>query len=125
MTITATGMAEVAKLIGTDTTGGATAFDYIAVGEGTVPGNVSDTTLGAEVYREAGTGTTTQTAYANDTFKLVSQFSITSSYAITEAGVLNAASNGVLLCRTTFGALNVINGDTLTFTFKIQVKQGT
>ena len=124
MTITATGMAEVAKLIGTDTTGGATAFDYIAIGTGTVAAVVGDTTLDAEEYRQAGTGTTVTTTQTNDTFQLQSTFSITGSHAITEAGVLNAGSNGVLLCRTTFAALNVVSGDSLTFTFKIQVKQG-
>jgi hypothetical protein len=125
MAITSAGMAEVAKLIGTDTAGGAAAFDYIAIGTGTVAANVADTTLGEEAYRIAGAGTTTQTAYANDTFQLVSNFSITGTHAITEAGVLNAASNGTLLCRAVFAELNVVNGDSLTFTFKIQVKQGS
>lgn len=120
------GFKEVAQLIGTDTTGSATAFDYIAVGTGTTAATATDTALETEVTnigltRAAGTGTNVTTTVTYDTFQLVKSFSPTSSAAITESGVLNASAAGILLCRQTFSAINVTNGDTLTITWKVKV----
>ena len=124
--ITVDGMNEVAELIGTDTTSTATAFDYIAVGTGTTAAAKTQTALVTEITekgltRAAGTGTVVTTTDTGDTFQLVNSFSPTSSYAVTESGVLNASSSGEMLCRQTFSAINVTNGDTLTITWKIAV----
>ena len=120
------GFKEVAQLIGTDTTSAATAFDFIAVGTGTTAATATDTTLETEITengltRAAGTGTNTTDSVALDQFSLVKSFSPTSSYAVTESGVLNDGSTGELLCHQTFSAINVTNGDTLTITWKITV----
>jgi len=120
------GFKEVACLIGTDITSGHTAFDYIGVGTGTTAATATDTTLETEITengltRAAGTGTNITDAVAYDTFQLVKSFSPTSTYAVTESGVLNASSSGVLLCHQTFSAINVTNGDTLTITWKVKV----
>ena len=120
------GFKEVAQLIGTDITSGATAFDYIGVGTGTSAATATDTTLGTEttdtgLTRAAGSGTNITTTVAYDTFQLVKTFSPSGSKAVTESGVLNAATTGVLLCRQTFSAINVTNGDTLTITWKVKV----
>ena len=120
------GFKEVACLIGTDITATHTAFDYIAVGTGTGAATATDTTLGTEVTdtgltRAAGTGTNVTTTVAYDTFQLVKSFSPIGSVAVTESGVLNASSAGVLLCRQTFSAINVTPGDTLTITWKVKV----
>ena len=123
------GFKEVAQLIGTDTTSNATAFDFIAVGTGTTAATATDTTLESEINndhllgRAAGTGTniTSTDGVAYDTFQLVKSFSPTSSYAVTESGVLNLSALGVLLCHQTFSAINVTNGDTLTITWKVKV----
>jgi len=120
------GFKEVAQLIGTDITSAATAFDFIAVGTGTTAATATDTILETEVTnigltRAAGTGTNVTTTVAYDTFQLVHSFSPTASAAVTESGVLNLSSAGILLCRQTFSAINVTNGDTLTITWKIKV----
>jgi len=120
------GFKEVAQLIGTDTTGSATAFDFVAVGTGTTAATATDTALETEITniglaRAAGTGTNITTTVAYDTFQLVQSFSPTSSAAVTESGVLNLSAAGVLLCRQTFSAINVTNGDTLTITWKVKV----
>ncbi|MFH1589267.1 MAG: hypothetical protein ABIB43_01735 [archaeon] len=120
------GFKEVACLIGTDILAGHTAFDYIAVGTGVGAATATDTTLGTEttaqgLTRAVGTGTNVTTTVAYDTFQLVNSFSPTDSVAVTESGVLNASSAGVLLCRQTFSAINVTNGDTLTITWKVKV----
>ena len=126
MTITNSGMAEVAALIGSDTSGDATAFDYIAIGTGTGAPSASDTTLESEQQRAAATGTRTNTDVTNDTLQLVKDaFSFSGNYAITEVGVFNNSSGGTMLSRSTFNAVNVTSNDTLKVTVKIQVKQGT
>jgi hypothetical protein len=124
--LTNTGFAEVAGLIGTDVTSGRTAFDYIAVGTGTTAATATDTALETEVTdsglaRAAGTGTRVTTTVTNDTFQLLKSFSVTGTVAVTESGVLNASSSGVMLCHQTFSAINVVNGDTLQITWKIAV----
>jgi len=124
--ITNAGMAEVAGLIGTDTTGDVTAFDYIAIGTGTTAPSATDTALVSEQQRAAATGTRVTTTVTNETLQLVKDaFSFSGSYAITEVGVFNASTGGTMLSRSTFSAVNVTANDTLKVTVKIQVKQGS
>jgi len=105
--LTNLGFAEMAGLITLDVTG-QTAFDYIGIGTGTSTPAATQTTLDNESHRVAGTGSRVQTTVANDTAQIVSTFSgFSGQEAITEAGVFNAASAGVMLCRQTFSALNV------------------
>ena len=120
------GFKEVAQLIGTDTTASATAFDFIAVGTGTTAATNTQTQLITEttnigLTRAAGTGTNVTDVTAFNTFQLVKSFSPTSSAAITESCVMNLSAAGVMLCRQTFSAINVTNGDTLTITWKVKV----
>lgn len=123
-TVTNAGLAEVASLILTDDPGTATAFDYIAIGTGTTAADATDTTLETEITtgggsRAAGTGTLSTTTVTDDTAELEVTFSFTSSFAVTESGVFNAASAGTMLARQVFSAINVANGDSLTITWKI------
>lgn len=118
------GKAQVAGLILADVAG--TAFDYIAIGTGTNAAAATDTTLQTEITtgggaRAAGTGTRVTTSVTNDTAQLVVTFNFTSSFAVTESGILNASSSGTMLCRQVFSAINVANGDSLQITWKVQV----
>lgn len=122
-TITKAGMAHMAGLFLTDV--GGTAFDYIALGIGTTGATADDTALESEIAsgggeRAAATGTRVTTTNTNDTSQLVKTFTFTSSFAVTESGVFNAASTGTMACRQTFTAVNVISGDTLQITWKIK-----
>lgn len=104
--------------------GAEAAFDYIAVGTGTTAANVADTTLETELAtsglsRAQGTASRVTTDVTNDTAQVLKSFTVTGTAAVTESGLLNAASNGVLLCRQVFSAVNVVNGDTLQVTWKI------
>jgi hypothetical protein len=128
--VTKLGMQEVAKLILTDV--GGTAFDYIGIGEGTTAATVNDATLESEVKRKAAVGSLNTTTQINDTAKWVVTFSSADSLsgndAITEIGILNAASNGVLLLRQVYSPADNCNwdaGDTLEVTVKCQIKQGS
>lgn len=104
--------------------GSEAAFTYIAVGTGTTAADAADTTLEAEITdsgleRAAGTATRTTTSVTNDTAQLAKTFSVTGTKAVTEVGVLNAASAGTLLSRSIITTKNVVSGDTLTITYKI------
>jgi hypothetical protein len=104
--------------------GGAAAFTYIALGIGTTAANVADTALESEITTAGGqradsTVSRVQTTVANDTAQDLNTFTFTDTFAITESGVLNAASTGTLLCRQVFAAINVVSTDTLQVTWKI------
>ena len=120
------GFKEVAGLFNTDQAGSYTAFDYIAVGTGTTAATATDTTLETEetengLTRAAGTGTSETTNVTDDTAQFLKSFSVTGSVAVTESAVLNASSAGTMLCRQTFSAINVADGDTLQITWKVTV----
>lgn len=129
--VTNAGFAAVASRI--NGSGGEAAFTAIGQGTGTTAFNASDTTLETEVKAD-GTGASgvhalatasvtasrVTTTVTNDTAQLVGTISETATIAITESGVFNADTNGVLLCRQTFSAVNVVNGDSLQFTWKVK-----
>lgn len=121
--VTDAGRAGVASRI--NGAGGEAAFTYIALGTGVAAAANGDTTLGTELAtsglsRANSTATRVTTTVTNDTAQLVNTFTVTGTAAVTESGVLNAASVGTLLCRQTFSAINVVNGDSLQVTWKVK-----
>jgi hypothetical protein len=119
--ITNAGKAAIASRI--NGSGGEAAFTYIAVGTGTNAAAAGDTTLQTEtatsgLSRANATASRVTTSVTNDTAQLVNTFSVSGSVAVTESGVLNASSNGTLLARQVFSAINVVNGDSLQITWK-------
>lgn len=101
-------------------------FDYIALGTGTTAAAAGDTALETEITtggaaRAQATASRSTTTVTNDTAELQETFNITSSFAITESGVLNAASGGTLLARQVFSAINVAANDSLAITWKFSV----
>lgn len=106
--------------------GAEAAFTFIAIGTGTVAPAAGDTTLGTEITtgggaRAAATASRVTTDVTNDTAQDVLTFNFTASFAVTESGVFNASSAGVMLARQTFSAVNVVNGDSLQVTWKFDV----
>lgn len=101
-------------------------FVNIAIGTGTTAAAATDTALQTEITtgggaRGAATSTQVTTSVTNDTTQLVKTFSFTSSFAVTEEGILdNASSGGSLLAHQVFSAVNVVSGDSLTITHKYQ-----
>lgn len=109
-------------------TGSPDAFTYIALGTGTTAAANADTKLESEATqsggeRAAATCSVVTTGTAGDTAQLTKTFNFTTgaSYALTESGVLNAASDGTLLARQVFAAINVASGDSLAVTWKFDV----
>lgn len=122
--ITNAGKAQVAGLINGVVT---TPFKYVAIGTGTTSETASDTALEYEIKRKAGSTSRTTTSVTNDTAVVEATFSsadgLSGSHAVTEAGLFDADTGGNMLCRKTFGALNINwdAGDSLTITWKVQV----
>jgi len=121
--IVSAGLAALAGL--SIATGHTNAFDYIAIGTGVTAPVAGNTTLGTEITTGGGaralaTLSRVTTTVTNDTARLVKTFTFTSSFAVTEAGVLDSAAVGTLLCRQTFTAINVVSTETLEVTYSIQ-----
>ena len=117
MTTTNAGMAEVAQLI----IGTGTAFSNIAIGTGTDSFAATSTELGTEYARDTATTSNVTTDVTGDTAQFVLTFNFTEAKAVTEAGVLNAVSDGDMIAAQTFSAVNVGDGDSLQITYKIDV----
>jgi hypothetical protein len=103
-------------------------FKYIAVGTGTVTATATAVALTAEITDSGlarGTATMSQvtTDVTNDTAQGVLSFSVTGSKAVTESGFFNhlTVAQGTMLAYQIFSAINVVNGDTLQITWKIDV----
>lgn len=102
------------RMVGT----ASTVMSHMAIGTGTATPVVGDTTLGTEAGRVALSSftATTNAVTATATFPAG-----TGTGAITEAGILNASSSGVLLCRTTFPVVNKASSDSIAITWVITV----
>lgn len=122
--VTTVGKALVAGRI--NGSGSPAAATYIAVGTGTNAAAAGDTALQTEITdsgleRAAATVSLEDTDTTDDTARLTKTFSVTGTKAVTESGVLNAASTGTLLARQVFSAVNVVSGDTLAVTWDFDV----
>ena len=117
-TITTIGKQVAAQQLGGTTTTPAT---YLAIGIGTG----GTTTLNSEITtnggaRHAATVTNTTTSTTGDTEQWLYQWTFSGSFAITEEGILDAASSGNLIAYQTFAAVNVISSDKFQITHQIK-----
>lgn len=101
------------RMVGTPT-----AMSHMAIGAGTGAAAAGDTTLGSELGRvslTSGSATGAVVTY-------VATFGAgVGTGAVTEAGILNAASAGTLLCRTVFAVVNKGADDSLSITWTITI----
>ena len=91
-------------------------FKYHGCGTGTTAEANTQTTLVTETGSRVS-GTQIEGATAN-IFKSVATISFSGAYAITEHGLFSASSNGTLMDRSLFSAINVANGDSIQFTYE-------
>ena len=126
MSIPVVGIAGIAGRI--NGSSAANPFTRIALGLGTTGVADTDTQLESEIITSGGerasaTCSAITTDTAGDTAQLQKTFTFTAggSFAITESGVLDDASTGILLARQTFSAINVASGDSLQVTWKFDV----
>lgn len=97
-------------------------FKYHDSGVGTTAENVTDTAMETTDGESRATGTQTETS-AN-IYRSVGTISYTTTKAITEHGLFNDASAGTLMDRTVFSAVNVVNGDSVAFTYSLTISSG-
>jgi len=131
--ITNDGFANIAGLVLSDV--GGVAYDYMAIGTGTIPADPTDIALGEQSGTRLVTeGSRSTISVDNDTAQWVTTFSqandptLTGTDAITEVGIFNAVSgDNKMLLRIVFAAesMNWDAGDSLQMTVKCQMKQGT
>ena len=96
-------------------------YKYHASGTGTTAEAATQTALITEVEsRVIGT----QVEGAANEYKSVATITYTANRAITEHGLFNASTDGTLMDRTLFPAVNVQNGDSIQFSFVISFVSG-
>ena len=98
-------------------------FKYHDGGVGTTAENVTDTAMETTDAESRATGS--QTAGAANEYVSVGTIAYTSGKAITEHGLFNDATTGTLMDRTVFAAVNVVNGDSIQFTYTITFTAGS
>jgi hypothetical protein len=97
-------------------------FKFHDSGVGTTAENVANTAMETTDGESRVTGT--QTESSSNVYASVGTITYTSTKAITEHGLFNDATAGTLLDRTVFSAINVVNTDTITFTYSLTVSSG-
>ncbi len=111
--VTALGDAHVAECLADNS---ATYMGWMAVGTGTG----GTTTLNSESDRNALTSTTQGSGGSDNDVVYVGDWAAgDATAALTEAGILNAASNGVLFVYATFSVINKGASDTLKITWTV------
>ena len=93
-------------------------MSHMAVGTSATAPADANTTLGAEIGRVA---LASSTASGNVVTYTANFPAGTGTGALTEAGILNAATNGTLLCRTVFSVVNKAAADTLSITWNVTI----
>lgn len=98
-------------------------FKYHDSGVGVTAENSADTTMETTDGESRVTGT--QTESSANVYRSVGTISYTTTKAITEHGLFNDVSAGTLMDRTVFSAINVVNGDSIEFTYDLTLTAGS
>lgn len=91
-------------------------------GTGVAAEAAANTALGTAAGPARVSGT--QSSFAANAYRTVATISYTATLAITEHGVFSASTVGTLLDRSVFAAINVINGDSIQFTYTLTITAG-
>lgn len=99
-------------------TGTPTIMSHMAIGSSSTLPAAADTGLGGELGRVALTSSNSSGAVVT----YVASFPAgVGTGAVVEAGILNAASGGTMLCRTTFAVVNKGANDGMSITWTVTV----
>lgn len=97
-------------------------FKFHDSGVGVTAENVANTAMETTDAESRVTGT--QTEGAANVYVSVGTITYTTTKAITEHGLFNDVTAGTLMDRTVFSAINVVNTDSVTFTYSLTVSAG-
>jgi hypothetical protein len=98
-------------------------FKFHDSGVGTTAEDAGDTDIETTDGESRSTGTQAEGASAN-IYQSVGTIAYTTTKAITEHGLFSIAAGGTLMDRTVFSAINVVNGDSIQFTYELTVSAG-
>jgi len=116
--VTTAGKGFVAASMLKTTSNSPAAMTHMAIGSDTTNPAANDTTLGTELGRVA----LTSAAVSGAVVTYIATFPAgTGTGAVVEAGILNAGSNGTLLCHTEFAVVNKGSADAITITWTVTV----
>jgi len=101
-------------------------FKYHLSGTGVGAEAVSDTALGTPIGTAREVGTQAEGATA-EIYRSVATIAYTDTYAVTEHAIFNEAyvsaqADGILLDRSVFAAINVVNADSVEYTYELSVQ---
>jgi hypothetical protein len=97
-------------------------FKFHDSGVGTTAENAADTAMETTDGESRAAGT--QTESSSVAYRSVGTISYTSTKAITEHGVFSIVAAGTLMDRSVFSAVNVVNGDSIQFTYTLTLSAG-
>lgn len=97
-------------------------FKYHDSGVGVTNPAITDVDIETTDGESRATGT--QTESAHNVYVSVGTISYTTDKAITEHGLFNASTSGVLMDRSEFAAINVTNGDSIQYTYSFTIAAG-
>lgn len=97
-------------------------FKFHDSGVGVTAENAANTAIETTDGEARATGT--QTESAANAYRSVGTIAYTTTKAITEHGLFNDASAGTLMDRSVFSAINVVNGDSIQFTYTLTLTSG-
>lgn len=97
-------------------------FKFHDSGVGVTGANITDTDIETTDNESRATGT--QVENAANIYESVGTISYSGTLAITEHGLFSQAAGTTLMDRHTFSAINVVNGDSIQFTFDLTVSAG-
>ena len=123
--VTNTGKACTASRI--NGAGGEATFTHVAIGTGTTAESATQTALISEITtgggaRAAASVSRVTTSQTNDTAQWIITYNFTATFAVTESGIFNASTAGCMLARKVFSAINVVSGDSIQVTWRVQVQ---
>jgi hypothetical protein len=98
-------------------------FKYHDSGVGVTAENIANTAMETTDGEARVAGT--QTESAANAYRSVGTIAYTTAKAITEHGLFNDVSAGTLMDRTVFAAINVVNGDSIQFTYTLTCTAGS
>lgn len=102
--------------------GAGTEPNYVAWGTGAGTAAATDTTLFTEGPESRVSGTSTQqtTTTTNDTYQVIGTITASAARAVTNAGLFDASTSGNIFLKGDFATVNLLTGDSIQFTMKLQ-----
>lgn len=95
-------------------------MSHMALGSGTTAAAAGDTDLGSLLGSRKALDSSTQSGSNDESIIYVTTFDPgEGTGAVTEAGIFNTSTAGVMLCRTVFPVVNKQAGDTLQITWTV------